>query len=42
MYVRFDLNERPVPLFPDSDDIYIAWDDAREYLSRCLPLHLRP
>ena len=32
MYVRFDLNERPVPLFPDSDDIYICL----LYTSRCV------
>lgn len=42
VYVRFDLNERPVPLFPDSDDIYIPWEEAKEYILRCIPLHLRP
>ncbi len=40
--VRFDLNERALPLFPDSTQIYIPWEDAREYLVRCLPLHLQP
>ena len=40
--VRFDLNERPVPLFPDSPQVYVPWEDAREYLVRCLPLHLQP
>lgn len=40
-YVRFDLNEVPVPLLPDSDKIYIPWEQAREYLVRCLPLHLQ-
>lgn len=40
--VRFDLNEHAVPLFPDSDRIYIPWEEAREYLVRCLPLHLQP
>lgn len=42
MYVRFDLNERPVPLLPGSDVIYTPWNQAREYLLRCIPLHLRP
>ena len=40
--VRFDLNERALPLFPDSTQRYIHWEDAREYLVRCLPLHLQP
>lgn len=42
VYVRFDLNERPVPLLPNSDAVYIPWQTAREYLLRCVPLHLRP
>lgn len=42
LYVRFDLNERPVPLLPGSGKIYTPWDEAREYLLRCIPLHLRP
>lgn len=42
MYVRFDLNERPIPLLPGSDIIYTPWEQAREYLLRCIPLHLRP
>lgn len=40
-YVRFDLNERPVPLLPGSDVVYLPWKQAREYLMRCLPLHLQ-
>lgn len=40
--VRFDLNEHPVPLFPDSDDIYVPWVEARDYLLRCLPMYLQP
>lgn len=32
IYVRFDLNETPVSLVPDSDEIYIPWSKAREYL----------
>lgn len=42
MYVRLDLNERPIPLLPGSDIIYTPWQQAREYLLRCIPLHLRP
>lgn len=42
LYLRVDLNERPVPLLPNSDEIYIPWNQAREYLLRCVPLHLRP
>ncbi len=41
-YVRFDLNEHPIPLLPNSDTIYLPWSTAREYLNRCLPLHLQP
>lgn len=37
IYVRFDLNEVPVSLLPDSDNIYIPWDKARSYLQNCLP-----
>lgn len=40
--VRVDLNEQPVPLIPNSDRIYIPWEEARDYLVRCLPLHLQP
>lgn len=42
MYVRLDLNERPIPLLPGSDIIYTPWQQGREYLLRCIPLHLRP
>lgn len=41
-YVRVDLNEQPVNLIPNSDRIYIPWKEARDYLTRCLPLHLQP
>ncbi len=37
-YLRVDLNERPVPLMPGSSVIYTPWEEARMYLSRCLPL----
>ncbi len=37
-YVRVDLNEKPVAMLPNSQDIYIPWDKARQYLEACLPL----
>ncbi len=41
-YVRFDLNEKPISLMPNSNDIYIEWDKARNYLMRCIPLYYQP
>ena len=38
-YVRVDLNETPVALIPGQSTIYIPWQQARDYLNRCLPLH---
>lgn len=38
-YVRVDLNEHPVPLVKGSDAIYIPWEEARAYLTRCIPLY---
>ena len=35
-YVRFDLNECPVPLLPDDSRIYIPWDEAKARLNYCL------
>lgn len=40
--VRVDLNERPIPLLPDSDELYVDWSTARAYLVRCLPIHIQP
>lgn len=37
-YVRVDLNETPVPLQPNSTQLYTPWSEARLYLVRCLPL----
>lgn len=42
LYLRIDLNEHPVPLIPGSGKLYTPWHEAREYLLRCIPLHLRP
>lgn len=41
-YVRFDLNERPIPLLPNDDRIYLPWSEARAYMVRCLPLIEQP
>lgn len=38
-YVRTDLNERPVTLIPNNPSLYVAWDQARDYLLRCVPLY---
>lgn len=37
-YVRVDLNEKPVPLLPNSSNLYTPWGEARNYLTRILPL----
>lgn len=37
-YVRVDLNEKPLPLQPNSPQIYTPWGEARNYLTRILPL----
>lgn len=42
MYVRVDLNEKPVPLIPGRQALYTPWDAAREYLIRCLPIDIQP
>ncbi|MCM1522420.1 MAG: hypothetical protein NC039_07190 [Muribaculaceae bacterium] len=42
LYVRAELNETPVPLMPGSDNVYLDWNRAKDYLLRCLPLYLQP
>lgn len=37
-YIRIDLNEKPIPLIPNSTQLYIPWGEARNYLTRMLPL----
>lgn len=37
-YARLDVNEVTIPLIPGSDEEYIEWDEAREYLESCLPV----
>jgi hypothetical protein len=41
-YVRIDHNETPVTLLPNSSSIYIPWEEAREYLMRCIPIYYQP
>ncbi len=41
-YVRVDINEVPVTLIPNDDRIYLPWDEARDYMLRCLPLIYQP
>ena len=38
-YLRIDRNEVPVPFIPGSNEIYVPWETAREYLSNCVPLY---
>ena len=40
-YLRVDLNERPITLMPNSTTIYLPWGEARNYLTRCLPLYMQ-
>ena len=40
-YVRASLNETPVPLLPNSDEVYVPWSTARDYMMRCLPLEMQ-
>ncbi len=40
-YVRLDLNEQPLAFIPNSDAIYVPWATARDYLTHCLPIHMR-
>lgn len=38
-YLRTDLNETPVALIPNTEDVYIPWEQAKAYLLRCIPLY---
>lgn len=38
-YLRVDLNEQPCELIPNCEDIYVLWDDARDYMMRCIPIY---
>lgn len=39
-YLRVDLNEVPMPLIPNSKELYIPWDRAKEYLTKCVPIYM--
>lgn len=38
-YVSLLLNEQPVALIPNSDEVIVAWDTARTFMERCIPLY---
>lgn len=40
-YLRVDVNETPVPLQPNTSELYTEWGEARRYLNRCLPLYVQ-
>lgn len=40
-YIRVDVNEKPVPLQPGSTVLYTPWGEARDYMTRCLPLYVQ-
>lgn len=41
-YVRVDLNETPVALIPNDNRVIIPWGEARDYMTRCVPLYYQP
>ena len=32
-------NEEPIAFIPNSTEIYVPWENARQYLSNCVPLY---
>ena len=38
-YLRIDRNEEPIAFIPNSTEIYVPWEKARQYLSNCVPLY---
>ena len=38
-YLRIDRNEEPIAFIPNSIEIYVPWEKARQYLSNCVPLY---
>lgn len=38
-YLRTDLNETPVSLIPNDSRVYIPWEEAREFMLRCVPFY---
>lgn len=41
-YVMFGLNERPVTLIPNDTRTVIPWGEARDYMTRCVPIYYQP
>lgn len=35
-YLRIDLNEKPLRFIPNSDALYVPWEQAKTYMLRCL------
>lgn len=42
LYLKVMLNGRALPLLPGSEDIYVAWETARGYMERCVPIFYQP
>lgn len=40
-YISVYLNEQPVTLIPGDDRTVIPYAEARDYMNRCLPLHMQ-
>lgn len=41
-YVMFSLNEHPVTLIPNDTRTVIPWGEARDYMTRCVPIYYQP
>lgn len=41
-YVMFALNEHPVTLIPNDTRTVIPWGEARDYMTRCVPIYYQP
>lgn len=41
-YVMFSLNEHPVTLIPNDARTVIPWGEARDYMTRCVPIYYQP
>lgn len=41
-YVMFSLNEHPVTFIPNDARTVIPWGEARDYMTRCVPIYYQP
>lgn len=41
-YVSFALNEKPIAPIPNDSRVIIPWNEARDYMTRCVPLYRQP